>query len=80
MTTQNYKQIIIEGINGLPQEMLAEIADFVYFVRKRAMQPDLFEEELENALLQVDLKQLRQSELNHLEEEFKDYDEHFPHS
>lgn len=80
MTAQNYKQLIMEGINDLPQEMLAEIADFVYFVRKRAVQPDLFEEELKTALLKVDLQQLRQIELSHLEEEFKDYDQRFPHS
>lgn len=33
MTIQNYQQLIIEGIKGLPQEMLAEIADFVYFAQ-----------------------------------------------
>ena len=39
MTTQTYQQLIIEGIKGLPLEVLAEIADFIYFVRKRALQP-----------------------------------------
>lgn len=80
MTAKNYKQLILEGINGLPPELLVEIADFVYFVRRRSAQPDVFEQELENALLHVDLKQLRQSELNHLEEEFEDYDQRFPHT
>jgi len=49
MTSQTYEQIIAEGIKGLPQEMLAEIADFVYFVRKRATQPHVYEEELLSA-------------------------------
>lgn len=39
MTTQDYERLIMEGIKGLPPEILAEIADFIYFVRKRALQP-----------------------------------------
>ena len=31
MMTQNYQQLIIEGIKGLPPETLAEIADFIFF-------------------------------------------------
>lgn len=48
---QSYEQLIIEGIKGLPQELLAEIADFVYVVRKRFTQPRTFEAELETILL-----------------------------
>ena len=44
--TQNYQQLIIEGIKGLPPETLAEIADFIFFVRKRTFQPQAFEEEI----------------------------------
>jgi len=79
MTVRNYKKLIMEGIDDLPSDILAEIASFVYFVRRRAVQPDLFEQELENALMYVDLKQLDQAELSHLEEEFKDYDRRYPH-
>jgi hypothetical protein len=32
----------MEGLQDLPQDILAEIADFVYFVRRRATQPHLF--------------------------------------
>jgi hypothetical protein len=78
MTTQVYQQLIIEGIKGLPSEMLAEIADFVYFVRKKVQQPQVFEEEQRNALLRVELKQLSREEEAHLEEEFKDYDKLYP--
>ena len=53
MTTQTYQQLITEGIKGLPLEILAEIADFVFFVRKRVVQPEAFEEELHNALLRA---------------------------
>lgn len=78
MTIQNYQQLIIEGIKGLPQEMLAEIADFVYFVRRRTLQPQAFEEELRNALLRVELKQLSRDEEAHLEKEFEGYDQLYP--
>ena len=37
-----YEQLIVEGIKGLPPELLAEIAAFVYFVR-RATEPQEFE-------------------------------------
>ena len=42
MRTQNYQQLIIEGIKGLPPETLAEIADFIFFLRKRTFQPQAF--------------------------------------
>lgn len=46
----SYEQRIIEGIKGLPQEFLAEIADFVYFVRQRHTQPQAFERNLDSVL------------------------------
>ena len=78
MKTQTYQQLIIEGIKGLPPEILAEIADFIFFVRKRVMQPEAFEEELQNALLKVELRQLSYDEEAHLEKEFEDYDQLYP--
>ena len=52
---QSYEKRITEGIKGLPEELLAEIADFVYFVRRRFLQPQAFENELESSLLEADL-------------------------
>ena len=78
MTSQTYEQIIVEGIKGLPQEMLAEIADFVYFVRKRATQPQAYEEELLSALLNAELRQMSRDEEEHLDKEFRDYDRRYP--
>ncbi|HET7091322.1 MAG TPA: hypothetical protein VFL17_22030 [Anaerolineae bacterium] len=78
MTSQTYEQIIVEGIKGLPEEMLAEIADFVYFVRKRATQPQAYEEELLSALLNAELRQMSRDEEEHLDQEFRDYDRRYP--
>jgi hypothetical protein len=39
MVTNAHEQLIVEGIKGLPPEALTEIADFIYFVRKRVLQP-----------------------------------------
>jgi hypothetical protein len=75
----NYQRLIIEGIKGLPPEALAEIADFIYFLRKRVLDPQAFEEELQNAILRVDLRQLSRQEGAHLEKEFEDYDQLYPH-
>ena len=78
MTEQIYQQLIVQGIRGLPAETLAEIADFVYFLRKRIQQPDIFAEELRSALLGEELKQLSRDEEAHLEQEFADYEQRYP--
>ena len=78
MTEQIYQQLIVQGIRGLPAETLAEIADFIYFLRKRVQQPDIFAEELQSALLGEELNQLSRDEEAHLEQEFADYEQHYP--
>jgi hypothetical protein len=69
MMAQTYQQLIVEGIRDLPTETLVEITDFIYFIRKRALEPCQFEAEL---------KQLSRAEITHLEEEFKSYEQRFP--
>ena len=67
MTTPTYQQLILEGMKGLPPEVLAEITDFVYFVRKRILQPQAFEEEIQHTLLREELRQLSRDEEAHVE-------------
>ncbi len=74
MTSPTYRQLILDGLRDLPPEVLAEIADFVYFVRKRTLQPELFEEELRNVLLKAELGQLSRDEAAHLEQDFVGHD------
>jgi hypothetical protein len=78
MTSDTYEQLIVEGIKGLPPEALSEIVDFIYFVRKRLLQPHTFEEERRDALLRAELRQLSRDEEVHLEEEFEEYDKLYP--
>jgi hypothetical protein len=78
MTTQALEELIHEGMKGLPPESLAEIADFVYFVRKRVLRPQAFAEELRDLSLRAELKQLSREEEAHLETEFSDYEQRFP--
>jgi len=40
---------------------------------------DIGEEELQNTLLNVDLRQLSRNEETHLEEEFEEYDKRYPY-
>jgi hypothetical protein len=78
MNTHNYEQLIVSGIKGLPQEMLREVADFVYFMRRRAVDPESFEEEQYRVLLEEDLSNLSENETKHLEEAFADYEQLYP--
>ena len=78
MTTPTYQQLILEGIKGLPPEVLAEITDFVYFVRKRLLQPHAFAEEIQNTLRREELRQLSRNEEAHVEQEFAGYDQLCP--
>jgi hypothetical protein len=57
---------------------LSEIADFIYFVRKRVLQPKSFEEERRDALLRVELRQLSRDEEAHLEKEFENCEQLYP--
>lgn len=76
--TKTYQQLIIEGIKGLPPEALAEVVDFIYFVRKRILEPQAFEEEIRNAILRIELRQLSRDEEVHLEKEFEAYEKLHP--
>ncbi|NOT57048.1 MAG: hypothetical protein HOP18_20805 [Deltaproteobacteria bacterium] len=78
MTTPAYEQLIIQGIKGLPPETLAEIADFIYFVRQRVSHSHILNEELQSALDRGELKNLSRTEEAHLEEEFVDYEQRYP--
>jgi hypothetical protein len=78
MTSRSYEELIIDGIHGLPSELLAEIADFVYFVRRRATSPREFDDELRSALVRVETRQMSRDEQAHLEEEFAGYDQRYP--
>ena len=75
---QSYKQLIVDGIQDLPMDLLAEIVDFVYFVRKRATAPDAFAAEQYALMLYQDLQHMSTAEANHLEAEFQDYEQHYP--
>ena len=79
MTTQTYQRLINEGIKGLPPDTLAEIVNFIYFLRMRMLKPRAFEEDLQNALLNIELHRLNHEEEAHLEKEFENYDKLYPH-
>lgn len=78
MSTQSYKQLIQDGIRNLPEELLAEIANFVYFVRLRASQPDLSPQDMHDMALSLELSKLSSKSQAHLAEEFAEYEVNFP--
>ena len=78
MNAKCYEQLIAEGLRGLSCEALAEITDFVFFVRKRLFEPEAFQEHLRESLLRAELKQLSRDEEAHLEGEFEGYEQSHP--
>ena len=69
MTSRDYEMAILEGIKGLPPMTLAEIADFVDFVRARPPH---------GRRIRSDLRQMSREQEAHLEEEFAGYDKLYP--
>ena len=80
MTAEAYQKVILAGLEGLPAEVMAEIADFVLFVRRKVEQPNAFATELEQSQLQRMLQTGWLESLAHLEEEFAEYEQRFPHN
>ena len=78
MPNDAFEQLILDGVKGLPPEALVEITDFVYFVRKRVLQPKDYQNELHDLLLAADLRQLDRDEAAHLESEFDSYEQRYP--
>ncbi len=79
MQEQVYQQMILDGIQTLPQDALAEIADFVYFVRQKIIHPKAFQNKIRDSLLTTESLSLSQAEESHLEQEFADYEKLYPH-
>ena len=79
MTAEGYQKYIMAGLDGLPSEVLAEIADFVFFLRRKVTEPSAYAADQESTLLQRTLRVGWQESLLHLEEEFAYYEQRFPH-
>lgn len=69
MNTARIEKLIIKNTKGLPTEALLEILDFVQFIRGRKKSFDNLNNEL---------SLLNETEISHLEEEFKNYKELYP--
>ncbi len=78
MTADTYHKMIMAGIDGLPADILAEIADYVLYLRRKVVAPDTYAVEQREALLRYALHSGWHDSLAHLEEEFADYDQQFP--
>jgi len=78
MTTMTYQEKILAGIDGLPDDVLAEITDYIYFLRRNVTLPDVYAAEVQHEVLEYSLRSGRQDSLVHLEEEFADYGVEWP--
>lgn len=74
----DYEKNILYQLQGLTEEALVEVFHFVLFIKKR---PLLLEKGLEGEnylFLSEDLREMSMAECEHLEEEFKDYQNIYP--
>lgn len=69
MSEENIEHMIVAGIRHLPPDRQREVADFVYFLRQRDENNRAFVE-----LIEADLAEFEAVEIQHLEEEFPNYD------
>ncbi len=72
------QKTIISGLQGLPDASLYEIAEYVLFVRQKALRPEQFQQQFEELLIEEELAVLESNEATHLEEELKDYQDIYP--
>jgi hypothetical protein len=63
------KELLIEGTKDSPDSAVEEILEQVYFIRKKTMNPKVFQEEMSDNLLSQELKAMHKHELAHLEGE-----------
>lgn len=73
-TAPNFEQLIVEGIKGLPQQYLSEVADFVLFLRRRVVEQQHYDIDS----IRQELSSLDAREQQHLEEEFADFYQRYP--
>ncbi|MEZ0484524.1 hypothetical protein [Fibrella aquatica] len=73
-TAPNFEQLIVEGIKGLPQQYLSEVADFVLFLRRRVVEHQPYDVHS----IQQELSGLDARQQQHLENEFTDFYRRFP--
>jgi len=50
MTSKDYQRLILQGTQDLPPESLAEIVDFIFFIRQKLFQPQRFDDALQESL------------------------------
>ena len=70
----NLKELINEGIRDLPPNYLSEVADFVVFIRQKALEQRPYD----LAEISHELSLLDAHERQHLDDEFADFEQLFP--
>ncbi len=68
-TAPDFEQLIVEGIKGLPQQYLSEVADFVLFLRRRVVEQQPYDVDS----IRQELSLLDAHERQHLNDEFADF-------
>ena len=77
-STIDLKQAIINNLSGLQDSYLKEIAEYVFFIRQKAINPESFQDHFAQVMLMDELALLNRQETVHLEDEFDNYQQQYP--
>lgn len=77
MSKTSIEKIIVDETKGLSNEALSEILDFIRFIKYKNLNRDSKNEFEKN--INQNLSKLSQASLVHLENEFENYKELYPH-
>lgn len=71
MTTQHARTLIAQYTEDLPEELLREVVDFIEFVRLKHLS-------LPETLAATELREMRQDEQLHLDQDFENLNRDYP--
>jgi hypothetical protein len=78
MALRSYRERIRDGIEGLPEEALVEVARLVDILQDSEDELLQFVDDLRDAMLLAETRRVSRASQRHLEEEFEGYDQKYP--
>jgi hypothetical protein len=66
---EQYKELIADWLDDLPIQYLAQVTDYIYMLRNKALLTEQFEQDFEDELLNFEGRKLSRESEKHVEQE-----------